>query len=86
MTRFRNRGEAGRLRAADLDKPANRAAMRLIALPRGGVPVGIKFAQFLNAPVTAFVVRKSGVPVPEELALRRDHARMKSGLSGCIIE
>ncbi len=69
MTRFRNRGDAGRQLAAHLDKYANRADVRVMALPRGGVPVGYEVAQILNAPLDVFVVRKLGVPGQEELAM-----------------
>ena len=69
MTRFENRRDAGRKLAAHLDKYANRADVRVLALPRGGVPVGYEVARILNAPLDVFVVRKLGVPGQEELAM-----------------
>jgi predicted phosphoribosyltransferase len=39
----------------------------VLALPRGGVPVGYELAQGLRAPFDAFLVRKLGVPGHEEL-------------------
>lgn len=42
--------------------------MVVLALPRGGVPVGFEVAQLLQAPLDVFVVRKLGVPGHEELA------------------
>ncbi len=40
----------------------------VLALPRGGVPVGFEVASALKAPLDVFVVRKLGVPGHEELA------------------
>jgi predicted phosphoribosyltransferase len=41
----------------------------VLALPRGGVPVGCEVARALSAPLDVFVVRKLGVPGHEELAM-----------------
>lgn len=41
----------------------------VLALPRGGVPVGFEVARALQAPLDVFVVRKLGVPGREELAM-----------------
>ena len=41
----------------------------VLALPRGGVPVGYEVASALDAPLDVFVVRKLGVPGYEELAM-----------------
>ncbi len=41
----------------------------MLALPRGGVPVGYELALALRAPLDVFVVRKLGVPGREELAM-----------------
>jgi predicted phosphoribosyltransferase len=41
----------------------------VLALPRGGVPVGFKVAQALHAELDVFLVRKLGVPGHEELAM-----------------
>jgi predicted phosphoribosyltransferase len=48
---------------------ANRPDELVLALPRGGVPVGYEIAEALNAPLDVFVVRKLGVPGHEELAM-----------------
>jgi len=48
---------------------ANRPDVVVLALPRGGVPVGYEVAKALNAPLDVFVVRKLGVPGQEELAM-----------------
>ncbi len=41
----------------------------VLALPRGGVPVGYEIATRLRAPLDVYVVRKLGVPGHEELAM-----------------
>jgi len=65
---FANRRTAGRQLAARLhhlrqDQPL------VLALPRGGVPVGFEVAQELGAPLDILLVRKIGVPWQPELAL-----------------
>jgi putative phosphoribosyl transferase len=67
--RYQDRTEAGRLLAERLAKYKNRPDVVILALPRGGVPVGFEVAQALNAPLDVFVVRKLGVPGQEELAM-----------------
>ena len=66
---FRNRYEAGRFLASKLSHLANRPDTVVLALPRGGVPVGFEVAKTLNVPMDVFVVRKLGVPGYEELAM-----------------
>jgi predicted phosphoribosyltransferase len=41
----------------------------VLALPRGGVPVGFEVARALNIPLDVLLVRKLGVPGQEELAM-----------------
>jgi putative phosphoribosyl transferase len=41
----------------------------VLALPRGGVPVGFAISQVLNADLDILLVRKLGVPGHEELAM-----------------
>src|SRR5207248_7880863 len=66
---FRDRTEAGRELAAKLADYAGRPDVLVLALPRGGVPVGAEVARALGAPLDVFLVRKLGVPGHEELAL-----------------
>src|SRR5689334_2987467 len=66
---FRNRIDAGRQLAGRLSKYASRSDVIVLALPRGGVPVGYEVAQALQAPLDVFIVRKLGVPGREELAM-----------------
>lgn len=66
---FRNRSEAGQLLAAELrghNLPTNTV---ILALPRGGVPVGFAIAQALHLPLDVVIARKLGVPWQPELAM-----------------
>ena len=65
---FEDRADAGRQLAAKL-KTYTGSGTRILALPRGGVPVGFELARALHAPLDVFVVRKIGAPGREELAL-----------------
>ena len=68
--RFRDRTEAGRLLGQELKRRLGRNDnLIILALPRGGVPVGFEVAQALDAPLDVFIVRKLGVPGHEELAM-----------------
>jgi putative phosphoribosyl transferase len=66
---FRDRADAGRRLARLLSNHAGKPGVIVLALPRGGVPVGYEVARALDAPLDVFVVRKLGVPEHEELAL-----------------
>jgi putative phosphoribosyl transferase len=66
---FRNRTDAGRRLAKKLRRYAGRDDVVVLALPRGGVPVGHEVARALGAPLDVFLVRKLGVPGHEELAM-----------------
>lgn len=41
----------------------------VLALPRGGVPVGLEISRHLRAPLDVMIVRKLGVPWQQELAM-----------------
>jgi predicted phosphoribosyltransferase len=66
---FQDRSTAGRLLGAELAtrKPAPDSIV--LALPRGGLPVGIEVAEALKVPLDIVVVRKLGVPWQPELAI-----------------
>ena len=66
---FRDRADAGRALAERLAAYAGRPNVRVLGLPRGGIPVAFEVAQRLGAPLDVFVVRKLGVPGQEELAM-----------------
>jgi putative phosphoribosyl transferase len=67
--RFRDRYQAGQRLAQALAPYANRPNLLVLALPRGGVPVGAEVAHALHAPLDVMLVRKLGVPGHEELAM-----------------
>jgi predicted phosphoribosyltransferase len=65
---FRDRVDAGQqlaeaLKSMTLPRPI------VLALPRGGVPVGAEVARALDAPLDVVLVRKLGVPAQPELAM-----------------
>jgi predicted phosphoribosyltransferase len=66
---FTDRRDAGRVLAGLLDRYRDRSDVVVLALPRGGVPVGYEVAVALNAPLDVVLVRKLGVPGHEELAI-----------------
>ncbi|HWI58435.1 MAG TPA: phosphoribosyltransferase [Bacillota bacterium] len=66
---FQDRSDAGKFLAKRLKRYVEDASLLVLALPRGGVPVGYEIARALNAPMDVFVVRKLGVPGYEELAM-----------------
>lgn len=67
--KFRDRAEAGKQLAAELDEYRGRDDVIVLALPRGGVPVGAEVARALGAPLDVFLVRKIGLPGHEEFAM-----------------
>lgn len=66
---FQDRTAAGQFLAEALADYANRSDVVVLALPRGGVPVGFELAKALNASLDVLVVRKLGVPDNKELAM-----------------
>ena len=66
---FHDRRQAGRVLADKLAHYAGHANLLVLALPRGGVPVGFEVARALQAPLDIFVVRKLGLPGHEEYAM-----------------
>jgi putative phosphoribosyl transferase len=70
MDRFDDRRHAGRLLGAALERHVEAdASLLVLALPRGGVPVGYEVACTLHAALDVFIVRKLGVPGQRELAM-----------------
>lgn len=66
---FRSRRHAGIELSERLDAYADRNDVLVLALPRGGVPVGFEVARSLRAPLDVLVIRKLGMPGHEELAI-----------------
>jgi putative phosphoribosyl transferase len=65
---YTDRLEAGAALARRLEHLHGRDAV-VLALPRGGVPVGYQVARALGAPLDVFVVRKLGLPGQPEFAM-----------------
>ena len=65
---FSDRTEAGR-RLADALAAETLPDPVVLALPRGGVPVGAEIAERLGCPLDLVLVRKIGAPGQEELAV-----------------
>src|SRR6476660_9269796 len=66
---FLDRSDAGQYLARELTHLRDARDLIVLALPRGGVPVGYESARELHAPLDVFVVRKLGLPGREELAM-----------------
>ena len=66
---FRDRIEAGRTLAEHVSRSVHEPDSLVLALPRGGVPVGFEVARTLQVELDIFLVRKLGLPGQEELAV-----------------
>lgn len=66
--RFHDRQDAGRRLAAQLTRFALEDPI-VLALPRGGLPVGYEVARALGAPLDVLIVRKIGAPFQPELGI-----------------
>jgi putative phosphoribosyl transferase len=66
--RFRDRADGGR-RLAERLAGRTMTDPIVLALPRGGVPVGFEVAAAIGAPLEVFVARKVGAPGHEELGI-----------------
>lgn len=66
---FSDRRDAGRQLATHLLPYSGRRDALVLALPRGGVPVGFEVARALAVELDVLVVRKLGVPWQPELAM-----------------
>jgi len=64
-----DRTQAGQLLAEQLANHSFETSGWIIALPRGGVPVGAEIARHLHWPLDVWLVRKLGVPGQPELAM-----------------
>lgn len=63
-----NRREAGRKLAERLEHYRGKDNVLVLALPRGGVPVGFEIALALGCPLDILLIRKVGCPDNPELA------------------
>jgi putative phosphoribosyl transferase len=95
-TPYRDRADAGRRLAGELEEYAGRSDVVVLALPRGGVPVAFEVAEAIDAPLDLMIVRKLGLPGQEELAMgaiatgdvrvMNEPLVERLGLSGDVIE
>ncbi|MFH0245419.1 phosphoribosyltransferase [Streptomyces sp. HK10] len=70
--RFHDRTQAGRMLAEplrDLQRAGEIGDPLVLALPRGGVPVGDEVARALHAPLDVLVARKIGAPFNPEFGV-----------------
>jgi predicted phosphoribosyltransferase len=65
---FRDRADAGKRLAERLEQ-YRKASPVVLAIPRGGVPVGLEIARHLDAELDVIVARKLGAPFQPELAI-----------------
>lgn len=66
---FADRRDAGRQLARKLEHYRNRAGVIVLALPRGGVVIGLEVARVIEAALDVLLVRKIGFPFQQELAI-----------------
>ena len=65
---LKDRADAGRRLAARLARYGDEGTI-VLALPRGGVPVGAEVSRPLGAPLDVFIARKLGAPGQPELGI-----------------
>jgi putative phosphoribosyl transferase len=70
FARFSSREEAGDALARMMEEETLVNPVAL-ALPRGGIPIGLRCVKAINAPLDLLMVRKVGVPWQPELAAGR---------------
>jgi putative phosphoribosyl transferase len=66
---FADRAAAGQMLARRLAQEKLPSPLVVVALPRGGVPVGAEVARLLHAPLDLLIVREIGAPWQRELAV-----------------
>jgi putative phosphoribosyl transferase len=69
MNMFTNRKEAGNLLAKKLMEFSNNKDALIVAIPRGGLPVGAAIAEKLNLPLDIVLSKKIGHPLNKEYAI-----------------
>lgn len=65
---FKDRKEAGHQLAQKLNRYSDEPLI-VLALPRGGLPVGLEVAKALNAPLNVIIARKLGLPGQTEFGV-----------------
>src|SRR5687768_4454241 len=69
IMKYYDRTEAGKILAEELHAKGYKPDCIVLALPRGGIPVGYEVARRLNLPLDVLIVRKLGFPGHEEFAM-----------------
>lgn len=62
MISYRNRTDAGKVLAQELNNIRFETRPVVLAIPNGGIPVGVQIAKSLDAELDAIIVRKLQVP------------------------
>ena len=83
---FLNREQAGKLLARKLMKYKNDDNVIILALPRGGVPIGYVIAYELHKPLDIYLVKKIGVPGHEELAMGAISSSGEVSIDSALVE
>ncbi|MFH1926688.1 MAG: phosphoribosyltransferase family protein, partial [Chloroflexota bacterium] len=66
---YKDRYEAGRILAQDLERLRGDPDVIVLGIPRGGVVVAFEVARALDVPLDVYITRKIGVPYNPELAI-----------------
>lgn len=66
--KFRNRSDAGKRLVKELEAFQGRDVI-VLAIPRGGIPVGYEIARAFRAPLDLVMAKKIGAPFNPELAI-----------------
>ena len=82
MVTFADRYDAGRQLARRLEHLRGDDVV-VLALPRGGVPVGWEVAHALGAPLDVIIVRKLGLPSQPEVAMGAVGEGAEIGRASC---
>jgi len=65
---YKDRNEAGNILAEKLEKYTNEDAI-ILAIPRGGIPLGFIISEKLNLPLEVVLSKKIGHPLHKEYAI-----------------
>src|SRR5512146_1920081 len=66
--KFKNRSDAGKRLVKELEVFRGRDVI-VLAIPRGGIPVGYEIARAYHAPLDLVMAKKIGAPFNPELAI-----------------
>jgi predicted phosphoribosyltransferase len=66
---YRDRNAAGQVLAEQLRRFTGRDGLQIVALPRGGLPIGVHVARALRAPLDVLLIHRLGFPGAPEIAM-----------------